>query len=121
MTTNLDALADAFLEAQINLDGAKERLEDAKATFIEALEAEGKFNPRTKAYGSARLRITPNRYFDVESATSEVSEEVLEECRVTKVDPKLLALNLTPKQKEQFMKDYAVPFKISVAVLGEDD
>lgn len=118
---NLDQLADKFLEAQIMMDGAKERLEDAKTTFVEALKAENKFNPRTKAYGSARLRITPNRFFDVESATSEVSEEILAECRVTKVDPKLLALNLTPKQKEAHMKDYATPFKVSVSVLDDDE
>lgn len=119
---NLDALADAFLEAQINLDGAKERLEDIKATFIEALKAEGKFNPRFKTAGHAKFSISPNRTFDAEGAAKEyLDEETYKECLVAKVDPKLVTANLTPKQKEKFMKDNAVPFKIGVKVLGDDD
>lgn len=122
MTTKLDALADAFLEAQINLDGAKERLEDAKATFIEALEAEGKFNPRFKTAGHAKFSISPNRTFDAEGAAKKyLDEETYKECLVAKVDPKLVTANLTPKQKEMFMKDNAVPFKIGVRLLEEDD
>lgn len=122
MTTKLDQLADAFLEAQINLDGAKERFEEAKATFIEALKAENKFNPRTKSYGHAKLSITPNRKFDAEGAAKKfLDEETYKECLVEKVEPKLVTANLTPKQKEEFMVDHPVPFKVSVAVLGEDD
>ncbi len=122
MTTKLDQLADAFLEAQINLDGAKERLEYAKATFIEALEAEGKFTPHFKTAGHAKFSISPNRRFDAEGAAKEyLDEETYKECLVAKVDPKLVTANLTPKQKEKFMKDNAVPFKIGVKVLGDDD
>lgn len=119
---NLDQLADKFLEAQIMMDGAKERLEDAKTTFVEALKAENKFNPRFKTAGNAKFSISPNRTFDAEGAAKEyLDEETYKECLVAKVDPKLVTANLTPKQKEAFMKDYAVPFKISVAVLGADD
>lgn len=119
---NLDTLADAFLEAQINLDGAKERLEDAKATFIEALKAEGKFNPRFKTAGHAKFSISPNRTFDAEGAAKKfLDEETYKECLVEKIDSKLVTANLSPKQKEQFMVDNAVPFKIGVKVLGDDD
>lgn len=119
---NLHQLADKFLEAQIMMDGAKERLEDAKATFVEALKAENKFNPRTKTYGNAKLSITPNRKFDAESAAADfLDEETFKECLVEKLDPKLVVENLTPKQKEKYMVDYPTPFKISVTVLGDDD
>ena len=120
--TNLDALADKFLEAKLAHDGAKERLDDAKATFVEALKDEDKYNPFFKTAGNAKFSISPNRRFDAEGAAKEfLDEETYEECLVAKVDPKLVTANLTPKQKEKFMKDYADPFKISVAVLGEDD
>ena len=121
-TNNLDALADAFLEAQITLDGAKERLEDAKATFIEALKAEGKFNPTFKTAGHAKFSISPNRTFDAEGAAKKfLSEEDYKECLVEKIDPKKVTQYITPKQKEKYMKDNPVPFKIGVKVLGEDD
>lgn len=119
---NLDQLADKFLEAQIMMDGAKERLEDAKATFVEALKAENKFNPRFKTAGNAKFAITPNRTFDIEGAAKKfLDEETIEECKVAKLDTKLVSANLTPKQKEEFMVDNAVPFKIGVKVLGADD
>lgn len=122
MTTKLDQLADKFLDAQINLDGAKERFEEAKATFIEALKAENKFNPRFKTAGHAKFTISPNRTFDAEGAAREfLDEEDYSQVIVEKVDPKLVTQYITPKQKEKYMKDNAVPFKIGIKVLGDDD
>lgn len=119
---NLDKLADDFLEAQIMMDGAKERLEDAKATFVEALKAENKFNPHFKTAGHAKFTISPNRTFDAEGAAKEfLDEETYKECLVEKIDAKLVTANLSPKQKEKFMVDNTVPFKIGVKVLGDDD
>jgi len=109
-------LATIALKAKIAADSAKEVADSAKMAFLLQLMAEDMFNPDTKAVGPVRTGITPNRYFDLDTALTLVPEEVIEECKVEIVDPKLLQENMTPKQKEACMKSYEVPYKLGLKV-----
>ena len=117
--TNLDALANAALEADIALKEAKERADEAKAVLIEALTEAGKFDPSTKALGHTRLKITPNRFFNQAKAEALVTKKVLKECEVTKVDAALLKKHLTGIQLASVMDSYATPFKVGLDVLTD--
>lgn len=119
MTNKLDRLADIALEAQIALEEAKEAFEQAKSDFITEAKAQGKYDTSLKAAGNSRLKIQPNRYFDVEVASKLVTKKVLAECTVKKLDPKLLKQHLNPIQVEQAMKDHAEPFKFGISVLKD--
>lgn len=119
MNTNLENLAQAALAADIKAKEAKDYADEAKAIFVEALIAEGKFNANTKAVGDVRTKVTPNRFFDAEAAFESLDKKTQKAVLVTKPDPKLIQANITPVQKEQFMKDYAVPFKLGLDVLGD--
>lgn len=119
MTTpskKLELLALNALKAKQKADAAIEAAELAKLAFLQQLIAEDMFNPDTKAIGAVRTSISPNRYFDLDTALTLVTEDVVEECKVTIVDPKLLQQNMTPKQKEAAMKSYEVPFKLGLKV-----
>lgn len=112
----LELLAIAALKAKIKAEKAAEDYKAAQKAVMLQLIEEDMFNPDTKGIGPVKLNITPNRYFDLDTAITLVSEEVVEECKVTIVDPKLLQENLTPKQKEAAMKSYEVPYKLGFAV-----
>lgn len=112
----LEQLALIALQAKMKADDAKEAAEQAKFAFLQQLIAEDLFNPDTKAVGVVRTSISPNRYFDLDTALTLVPAEVVEECKVTVVDPKLLQENMTPKQKEAAMKSYEIPYKIGMKV-----
>jgi hypothetical protein len=112
----LEQLAVIALKAKIKAENAAEAYKEAQRAVMMQLIAEDMFNPDTKGIGPVKLNITPNRYFDLDTAITLVSEEVVEECKVTAVDPKLLQQNMTPKQKEAAMKSYEVPFKLGFGV-----
>lgn len=112
----LEQLALIALQAKMKADDAKEQETAAKLAFLQQLIKEDMFNPDTKAIGVVRTTFSPNRYFDLDTAITLVPEEVVNECKVTIVDPKLLQENMTPKQKEAAMKSYEVPFKIGLKV-----
>ena len=115
----LDELADKLLEAQLALDEAKERFEEAKADFIEEAKRAGKYDSSLKAAGNARIKLTPNRFFDVKEAEKFLTKKTLKECTVPTLDPKLVKAHLTPIQLEEAMRTYSNPFKLSVSVLED--
>lgn len=119
MENVLDTLANEMLEAQIALEEAKERFEEAKEAFIAEATKQGKWNTSLKAAGNARLKISRNRRFDTKIAEGLVTKKVIKECTVPTLDAKLLKNHLTPIQLEECMVDYTQPFKMSVSVLDD--
>lgn len=117
--TNLETLALKALQADMDLKEATRLAKEAKDAVVAELIKLDRFNPDTKVAGPVRLKITPNRFFDVDTAQEFVTEKVLKECEVTKVDPKLLQQHLTPLQREQAMKSYPSPYKIGFDVLTD--
>lgn len=115
-SAKLEKLALIALQTKQKAEQAAEIAEAAKLAFLQQLINEDMFNPDTKAIGPVRLAITPNRYFDMDTALTLLPEEVIEECKVVIVDPKLLKENMTPKQKEAAMKSYEVPYKLGMKV-----
>ena len=109
-------LGTVALKAKLAADSALEVAEAAKLAFMQQLIAEDMFNPDTKAIGPVKTGISPNRYFDLDTAISLVPEEVVKECKVEVVDPKLLKENMTPKQVEAAMKSYTIPYKLGLKV-----
>lgn len=110
----LEKLAKIALRAQIKCDAAVAELAKAKAELIGGLMDAGMFNKDTKAIGDVKTNITPNRFFDVDTALTLVSPEVILESTVEVIDNKILQQHMTPIEKEQAMKDYPVPFKLGL-------
>ena len=117
----LEKLAQIALRAQIKADAAAAELKKAKGEFMLGLMDAGMFNKDTKAIGNVQTNITPNRYFDVDTALTLVTEQDILESTVEVVDAKLLQQHMTPIQKEKAMKDYEVPFKLGLKPLVLDD
>lgn len=115
-SAKLEALALKALRAEIAAKKAQEEYKEAQLDFMVQAEQEGMLNPDTKAIGAVRTKITPNRYFDVDTAIELVSEQDVLESTVEVVDAKLLKQHMTPIQLEQAMKTYANPWKIGFAV-----
>lgn len=111
---HLEKLAEIALRAQITADAANAALTAAKSELIGALMDYGMFNKDTKAVGMVQTNITPNRFFDVDTALTLVTPEDIEASTVEVVDAKLLQQHMTPIQKEQAMKSYPVPFKLGL-------
>jgi hypothetical protein len=115
-SAKLIKLGTIALKAKLAADAAQEVADSAKLAFMQQLIAEDMFNPDTKAIGPVKTGISPNRYFDVDTAISLLKPEVVESCKVLAVDPALLKENMTPKQKEAAMKSYDVPYKLGLKV-----
>lgn len=115
-SAKLVKLATIALKAKLAADAAQEAADSHKLAFLQQLIAEDMFNPDTKAIGPVKTGISPNRYFDLDTALTLVTPEVAKECEVTAVDPKLLQQNMTPRQKEAAMKSYEVPYKLGLKV-----
>lgn len=115
----LEKLAEKALEAQLVAQEAKEQAEEAKAEFEAELEKEHKLNPDFKAVGHVRVRIVPNRAFDIEKAKALLTKKVVAECTVPVVDAKLLKQRLNPLQLEASMVDHAKKFKLGLSVLDD--
>lgn len=113
----LEKLAKIALRAKIKADAADAEWEKAKKELIGALMDADMFNKDTKAIGNVQTNITPNRYFDVDTALTLVTEKDIQESTVEVVDEKLLKDHMTKIQLEQCMKDYEVPFKLGVKPL----
>lgn len=109
-------LATTALKAKLAADSAAEVAEAAKFAFLQQLIAEDMFNPDTKAIGPVKTGISPNRYFDIDTAVTLLKPEVVEECKVLVIDAAKLKENMTPKQKEAAMKSYEVPYKLGLKV-----
>lgn len=115
----LEQLAERALDAQLVAQEAKEQADDAKAAFEAELEKEHKLNPDFKAVGHVRVKIVPNRFFDLETAKAMLTKKDLKDCTVPTVDPKLVKQRLTPLQTEEAMRDHAKAFKIGLSVLDD--
>jgi hypothetical protein len=115
-SAKLVKLGTIALKAKLAADDAAAVAEAAKFAFLQQLIAEDMFNPDTKAVGPVKTGISPNRYFDVDTAITLLKPEVVEECKVEVIDPKLVKENLTPKQLEASMKSYEVPYKLGLKV-----
>ena len=111
---HLEKLAEIALRAQITADAANSALAAAKAELIGGLMDYGMFNKDTKAVGMVQTNITPNRYFDVDTAVTLVSEEDVKASTVEVIDAALLKQHMTPIQKEAAMKSYPVEFKLGL-------
>ena len=111
---HLEKTAQIALRAQIKADAANAELAKAKSELIGELMDLGLFNKDTKAVGMVQTNITPNRYFDVDTAVVLAGEEAVKESTVEVVDAKLLKQHMTPIQVEQAMKSYDVPFKLGL-------
>lgn len=118
---NLEKLAKIALRAQIKFDAAKAELEKGKKELILGLMDAGMFNKDTKAIGDVQTSITPNRYFDVDTALTLVTEEDVKESTVEVVDAALLKQHMTPLQLEKAMKDHPVPFKLGLKPNVKDE
>ena len=117
----LEKLAKIALRAQLSFDMAKAELEAAKKELIIGLMDAGMFNKDTKAIGDVQTNITPNRYFDVDTARTLVTKEDVKESTVEVVDASLLKQHMTPIQVEKAMKDYEVPFKLGLKPNVKDE
>lgn len=115
----LEKLAERALDAQMVAQEAAEQAADAKAAFEAELEKEHKLNPDFRAIGHVRVRIVPNRFFDLETAKAMLTKKDLKDCTVPTVDPKLVKNHLTPIQLEEAMKDHAKKFKLGLSVLDD--
>lgn len=111
----LEKLAHIALRAEIKAKAADAELKKAKAELIGALMDANMFNPDTHALGDAKLKITPNRYFDVETALTFVTPKDVEESTVPVIDATLLKAHMTGIQIEKAMKSYEVPFKLGLS------
>lgn len=116
----LERLAHNALMDDIALTDAKERAAESKAALEAALVEEDMFNQDTKAIGDARLKIVPNNYFDISTATQFLTKRALKECTVPTVDPKLVKNHLTPPQLAAAMKSYPKAFKLGLSVLEDE-
>ena len=117
----LEKLAKIALRAQLSFDMAKAELEAAKKELIIGLMDAGMFNKDTKAIGDVQTNITPNRYFDVDTARTLVTKEDVKESTVEVVDASLLKQHMTPIQVEKAMKSYETPFKIELKPNVKDE
>lgn len=115
----LERLADAALEAKLVADEALEQANDAKSRLEAALEAAHKLSPDLKALGHTRIKVSANRYFDLETAKTMLTEDVLKECTVPTVDAKLVKMHLNPIQTEKAMKTHAKAWKVGLDVLTD--
>lgn len=116
----LERLAHIALMDSIALSAAKERAAESQSALEYALEQEDMLSSDTKAIGDARLKIVPNRYFDLETAKGLLPKTVLKQCTVPTVDPKLVKMHLTGNQLEQSMKTYPKAWKVGISVLEDD-
>jgi len=112
----LEMLAIAALKADMKAKEAVAAYKEAQLAFSEQAEKEGMLNPDTLAIGPVKTNITPNRFFDVDTAITLVTKKAVLESTVKVVDAKLLQQHMTPIQREQAMKFYPNPYKVGFAV-----
>lgn len=116
-SNELVQLADRALRLKLRADQATAAYKEAQEELYIQLEAEKLLNPDTKGLGDiVRVKLVPNRRFNIEIASKLVTKKVLKECEVTAVDAKLLQKHLTPIQKEQAMEFYEKKYKLSVEI-----
>lgn len=115
----LEKLALAALQADVELKEAKRVAEERKNALIKALEAAGKWNPDTKAVGPVRLKITNNRFFDIETAEKIAGEEAVKKATVEVTDAKILKAFMSQNDIEAAMKPHNNPYKLGLEPLRD--
>lgn len=118
-TKKIEALAARALKADLKVKELTEAAKNIKIELKDALEAAGMYNPDTKAIGDVKFTISPNRFFDSAKAWASLSEEDQKATLVAKPDPALVKAHLTPIQLENFMVEYADPFKMGLKPLTD--
>jgi hypothetical protein len=117
----LKKLAMIALRAKIKYDAATAAFKEAQANLVIGLMDAGMFNQSTKALGDVKLTLSPNRYFDVDTAMTLVTEKDILESTVEVVDTALLKQHMTPIQLEKAMKNHDIPFKVALKPNVKDD
>lgn len=116
-STKLVALADKALRLKLKQDEAVAAYKEAQDALYAQLETEKLLSPDTKGLGDlVRVKLVPNRYFDLPTAESLVTKKVVAESTVKVVDPKILKSKMTGEQIEKAMLSYAKAFKLSVEI-----
>lgn len=116
-SNELVQLADRALRLKLRADQAAADYKEAQEDLYTKLEAEKLLNPDTKGLGDiVRVKIVPNRYFDLATAESLVTKKVITESTVKVVDPKILKTKMTGEQIEKAMLSHPRAFKLSVEI-----
>lgn len=110
-------LADQALRLKLRQDEAVAAYKEAHEALYTKLEAEKLLNPDTKGLGDiVRVKLVPNRYFDLPTAEKLVTKKVITESTVKVVDPKILKTKMTGEQIEAAMLSHPRAFKLSVEI-----
>lgn len=115
----LEMLANKALEAKLIAEEAKEIADEEQSKLEDALERAHKLNPDMKALGHTRIKISPNRAFNIEKAKALVTKKLIADCTVPTLDVKKLRQNMTPVQVEAAMVDHARKYKVGLSVLED--
>lgn len=111
----LEALADAALEADLAAKEAAEKAKALKDTLKDKLQQYNMLSGDTKALGHVRTVIKPVRRFDEKLALDVLSPEEIEANSVRKLDPALLKRNFAPAAFELFQRDYGFSVELKIA------
>ena len=116
-SAQLISLADKALRLKLKQDEAVAAYKEAQEALYTQLETEKMLSPDTKGLGDiVRVKIVPNRYFDLATAESLVTKKAIAESTVKVVDQKILKTKMTGEQIEKAMLSYAKAFKLSVEI-----
>lgn len=116
-SAQLISLADKALRLKMRKDEADAAYAEAQEALYAQLEAEKMLSPDTKGLGDiVRVKIVPNRFFDLATAESLVTKKAIAESTVKVVDPKILKTKMTGEQIEKAMLSHPRAFKLSVEI-----
>lgn len=116
-SNELVQLADRALRLKLRADQATAEYKEVQEALYTQLEAEKMLSPDTKGLGDiVRVKIVPNRFFDLATAESLVTKKAIAESTVKVVDPKILKTKMTGEQIEKAMLSHPRAFKLSVEI-----
>jgi hypothetical protein len=108
----LEALAEAALEADIAAKAAVAKQESAKKAFKEALEKAGKLDGDTKAVGVVRTIIKRTRRFDSKLAEQLLTSEEI--AKYSAISGALVKANVAPAAYELMQADTGFSLELKV-------
>ena len=109
----LEHLAEAALQADIEFKEAEIKKDSAKAAFKKALEARGQLNPDNKNVGVVRTIIKRMRRFDPALAKQLLTAEEI--AKYSDISSALVKANVAPSVYEMFQKDSGYSLEVKVA------
>lgn len=116
-STKLIALADLALRAKLRADESAALYKEAQDALYAQLESEKLLSSDTKGLGDlVRVKLVPNRFFDMTTAQSLVTKKAITESTVKVVDAKILKSKMTGEQIEKAMLSHPRAFKLSVEI-----